>query len=100
MISKPEHFATEHAGHEFVELSRAQIWQACVFFQYCQTCDDLRYQGPEGFAPLDEHDKAFLEAIAKTSIVARQQLEKMPQGEGPTTDEIVKRIWAKVKKRI
>ena len=95
----PELFAEEHDGHERIEDACHCFPGKMVWFQYCQDCDLLGYQADEeGVVSLGE--QLALRAAGQVFIIGIQRLSEMPPKEGPTTREIIDRIWAKVRNRI
>jgi len=99
MMIKPEHFAKEHKGHDFVEQSRAQLSDRCVFFQYCQTCDYLGWEEQQDII-LSYAQQITVRNVAQLAVAATKAMDANPPKEGPLTRDIVERIWRKVKARM
>ena len=94
MMIKPELFAEKHDGHHFVEKARTQIAVGCIDFQYCETCDLLGYEGPRR---LNLQEILQVRAVAQISMAARDMMKEFPENDRPLTQDIVARIWQKVK---
>ncbi len=98
MMIEPELFAAEHSEHERIEDARHCFDDKMVSFQYCQDCDLLGYTASNG--EVTDAQELALRAAGQVFIIAIKRLADMPPKEGPTTQERIERIWAKVRYRI
>ncbi len=97
MMIEPEQFAEEHDGHERIDEARACLMDQMAYFQYCQDCDLLGVASDNGTTYQED---LTIRAVAQVMIVAVKKLAAMPPKEGPTTQEIIERIWSKVRNKI